>query len=297
MIPNDLQISYPLPEDKWMIADLWQDSFNDLPEFIEVFFDRVYEPENTLVIKRDGFVISTLQILPYKLKFKHKPDFPVAYICGACTHPFERRKGLMKALIIHAKLEIKKRGFFYAIVKPADLSLFNFYMKLGFTQIINHNNSNIYTREYVSRMSLKKTPFTFEDGSIKYYPYFLRNQNKGNLVTVHHDVYDFETILQEYESCGGKVVVAIYNNEPVGMAFAEKIPQNIAFIKKIIATNGKVRMAICKYIAKVFNADYVKIYNPGCSSNPSEEYYHGLACKIRGNVKLESFFDLSLVHD
>lgn len=52
---------------KQQIIDLWRLSFNDTEEFIRLYFDRVYKEENTLVIEKDGQVVSALQMLPYTM--------------------------------------------------------------------------------------------------------------------------------------------------------------------------------------------------------------------------------------
>ena len=83
---------------KQQIIDLWRLSFNDTEEFIRLYFDRVYKEENTLVIEKDGQVVSALQMLPYTMTY-YGTEISVAYISGACTLPSMRGKGLMKQLM------------------------------------------------------------------------------------------------------------------------------------------------------------------------------------------------------
>ena len=54
---------------KQQIIDLWRLSFNDTEELIRLYFDRVYKEENTLVIEKDGQVVSALQMLPYTMTY------------------------------------------------------------------------------------------------------------------------------------------------------------------------------------------------------------------------------------
>ena len=173
ILNSQLKIVYPSEKDKWSISDLWQDSFNDSPEYIEFFFNRVYKSENTLVIKRNDFIVSMLQMIPYKAKLAYE-ILPVAYVYGACTHPFERGQGLMKELICFAKSEMYRRGFAYAIVIPANLSLFDYYRKLGFTSPIFHHIEHKSYNKVIVDFIEKKYPFTFEDCSTnKHFQYFL----------------------------------------------------------------------------------------------------------------------------
>ena len=104
---------------KQQIIDLWRLSFNDTEEFIRLYFDRVYKEENTLVIEKDGQVVSALQMLPYTMTY-YGTEISVAYISGACTLPSMRGKGLMKQLMQKAFDEMKYRSVAVAALIPAD---------------------------------------------------------------------------------------------------------------------------------------------------------------------------------
>ena len=54
-----------MDNNKPQLIDLWRTSFDDSEEFIKLFFDRVYKKENALFIKKDGKIVSALQMLPY----------------------------------------------------------------------------------------------------------------------------------------------------------------------------------------------------------------------------------------
>ena len=295
---NDQQISYPLPKDKREIAKLWQISFNDSAEYIELFFDRVYKPENTLVIKRNGLIASTLQMVPYQAKIGDE-IVPFAYICGACTHPLERGKGLMKSLLDHAKRKMKRQGYHFSIVIPAEPSLFNFYRDLGFTSLISHVIEKRSFNVCLSNEAEKKSDYSFEACTSNHFPYFDRNQNECQQ-TILHDDYDFETILQELNCCDDKAIVALKDNTTVGMAFAEKnsADTNTPLIKKIFADNEEVQNALCRHIAKVFDNQEVIVHFPLQHHSPTTDTNaYGLACNLNGKNRVLNLFNMSLMHD
>ena len=90
---------------------LWQTVFHDSDEYVRMFFDRVYQPENTFVIEQEGRgVVAMLQAVPYGVKI-NSAILPCAYVCGVCTHPSERGKGYMKVLLREAMHAMRKRGF------------------------------------------------------------------------------------------------------------------------------------------------------------------------------------------
>ena len=287
------EIVFPSEKDKWSIADLWQESFHDSPEYVEFFFNRVYKPENTLVVKRNGFIVSALQMIPYQAKLSDK-FIPVAYVCGACTHTFERGQGLMKTLVYHAKLEMKRRGFVFSIVIPAEPSLFDFYHKLGFTKEIFHHTQIMPYNKYLVKTLESCYPFTFEECTIKHFQYFNRKQHE-RYRTIIHDLYEFETILQELKCDGGTSFVALDNNIPVGIAFAEKISKDTIHIKDIMADTEKIFTALYRYAFRLFDAQYIKINCPHDINKKPSAY--GLACNLDRMKRKFYFFHMSLMHD
>ena len=291
--PLSIDIVYPSEKDKWNVADLWQESFDDSPEYVEFFFNHVYKPENTLVVKRDGFIVSALQMIPYKAMWCKKV-MEVAYVCGACTHRFSRGHGFMKALVRHAKIEMKRRGFDFAVVIPAEPSLFDFYEKLGFTKKIFHQTQILpYNKHLVTTLE-SRYPFTFEECTAKHFPYFERKQQE-RYRTIIHDRDEFETILQELKCNGGQSFVALENNIPAGMAFAEKISKDTIHVKDIMTDSKRIFNAIYRYAFKLFDAQYIKINSPRIIDKKSSEY--GLACSLDRKDRKFYFFHMSLMHD
>ncbi|MDR1224412.1 MAG: GNAT family N-acetyltransferase, partial [Tannerella sp.] len=128
---------HPRPDDKQDVAALWQDVFQDSGDFVNLFFNRVYKPENTLVIKRDNRILSALQMIPYQLKID-RTVLPSAYICGVCTHPSERGKGLMNKLMSEAMEVMRQKGYLISTLIPAEPWLFDFYKKFGYTHPVNY---------------------------------------------------------------------------------------------------------------------------------------------------------------
>ena len=290
---TQLNITFPSEKDKWNVAGLWQDSFNDSPEYIEFFFNRVYKPENTLVIKLNGFIVSALQMIPYKAKLGDQ-FLPVAYICGACTHPFERGKGFMKMLMHHAMFEMKRRGFSFATVIPAEPSLFDFYQQFGFTDAIYQSIENLNYNKFLVNTLESYYNLTFEECTPKHFQYFDRKQHE-RFRTIIHDAYDFELILHELNCTGGRSYAALNNNTPAGIAFAEKISKDTILVKDIFADTERVFTALYRYAFRLFDAQYVKIYSP--LHPDKKKFKYGLGCNLDKKNRRFYTFNMSLMHD
>ena len=292
-ISKEMVACYASPRDKWNLADLWQETFRDPPEYVDLFFRRVYKPDNALIIRHKGFIVSALHIVPYKLKFYNKIE-PVAYICGACTHPFERGKGLMKALIDFTKKELIRRGFVCAIVIPAENRLFDFYRKLGFEHAIYHRVFYKFQNDSYINQPENGNKYTFVECTVKYFNYFdsmLRNRD----ITILHDIYDFETILQELRCCEGNSFVALENDIPVGLVFIEKLPHKAILVKELVAESREVEKALYGYIFKRYDVDYLKIHASHLNyCTPTEQ---GLYCDFQQRFKFTYPLKISLMHD
>jgi len=292
-LKKDYYACYPLPEDKWMIADLWQDSFNDSPEYIEFFFNQVYKPENTLVVKRDRYVVSALQMIPYKAKMNSNV-YPIVYLCGVCTHPFERGQGLMKKLLCIANHEMNKREYAFAVVTPANNSLFPFYADFGFNiPVFRHTHVYQLYDSYINNTKRFRR-YTIIEGNRAHFPYFNRKESERRF-TLLHDEADFDAILQEQRSCGAYTFVALENNIPVGMAFTGEKTDDYVEIIELMTDHIRVSKALYCHILAKYGMDRIKIKTPSPNVFFSAKY--GLIRRIGQTSFSLNQFSMSLMHD
>ena len=119
------------------LMELWKRSFDDTDAFVRLFFTHVYRKENALYIEQGGRIVSALQMLPYTMQFYGK-EIPVSYIYGACTHPEERGKGWMSALIQKAFKVMAERHIALTVIIPAEKSLFDYYRRFGYTEAFDY---------------------------------------------------------------------------------------------------------------------------------------------------------------
>ncbi|MDR0572791.1 MAG: GNAT family N-acetyltransferase [Tannerella sp.] len=271
---NDKLSSHPLPEDKGMAAKLWQDVFHDTDVFVNLFFSRVYKPENTLVIKHSGKIMAAMQMVPYDIKIKNK-IIPSAYICGVCTHPSERGKGLMNKLMHEAMSEMQKRSFSLATLIPAEPWLFDFYKKFGYTQPINYSIEEYTCQRQSDAVMKTNCPYTFAECANEHFPYFDSKQRERKCAVLHH-AYDFETIIRDLKCDGGNAYVALDNKIPAGMVFAKKISDQSALIKEILYNDRQVKISLYEHVCEIYNVRHIKTRIPVHPKEKTRPY--GLAC-------------------
>lgn len=257
---------------------LWQTVFHDSDEYVRMFFDRVYQPENTFVIEQEGRgVVAMLQAVPYGVKI-NSAILPCAYVCGVCTHPSERGKGYMKVLLREAMHAMRKRGFALSMLIPAEPWLFEVYRRYGYTVPIN-----VGVEYYVAdRMEQTDTCRIIPCPEKTYDAYFDLTQRRRRCAVLH-DAADFETIRLDCLADGGHVWVALDGERPVGMAFEVPESSTDVLIKEILYDDPAVKDTLIRYILICHHAQTAFVRVPYLTGRNAQPY--GLACPLDETVE------------
>jgi predicted acetyltransferase len=104
---------------KDQLKTLWKDAFSDCDEFIELYFEQKYKPHNTLVKTVNNKVLSTLQMLDYKMSF-YGYDVGTSYISGAATQKNQRGNGLMRLLLCKSFEIMYNKQQLFSILIPGE---------------------------------------------------------------------------------------------------------------------------------------------------------------------------------
>ena len=118
------------------ISAIWRMAFSDFDEYINLFLDNLYSPQNTIVSRECGVVVSMAFLIPAQLVVNGRP-YSAYYLYAAATHPNYRQKGHMGKVINSAKEVAKKRGIDFIVLVPAEEYLFDYYAKFGFETKFN----------------------------------------------------------------------------------------------------------------------------------------------------------------
>jgi predicted acetyltransferase len=263
------------------VAALWKEVFGDSDEFIKLFFDNVYKPENTLVVKRNNQIVSALQIVPYKVKVNDLL-LDAAYVCGICTCISERGKGFMNRLMAESQKLMKERGFAFSFLIPAEIWLFDIYKKAGYKMEIQKpiHKAQLY--------SVNPPIAPIEDiiaCNTEYYTYFNKKQLERKCCILH-DYKDFGIILQDNQMDGGKVFVALHHQAPAGMIFAKPYNDETVVITEILYDGEIVKEALLQFVVNYFNVKKFIHLQP-----------HGLVCMLDKDIPDISELYMSLMLD
>lgn len=123
-----MPIRFAEEKDKEQINNLWRYCFDDIPEFVEWFFENRYDSSNTLVVyNHKNKIQSALQLLPYTIMLRQR-SLETSYMVGVSTWPQYRGEGHAKQLINKAMEVMLNRKQFVSILLPFQ---YKFYRKYG----------------------------------------------------------------------------------------------------------------------------------------------------------------------
>ncbi|MBQ8029392.1 MAG: GNAT family N-acetyltransferase [Clostridia bacterium] len=144
---------------------LWKEAFGDNDEYINLFFEMVYDSSKTFAIFNEEKIVSALYLLDINLFFEGKL-YKGFYLYAAATLESQRGKGYMASLIEEAKAFAEKIGYDFIALVPGEEGLYNYYKKFGFVTSMYKGSSVFNSRdkkaEYVSTEIKKRFEFEKE---------------------------------------------------------------------------------------------------------------------------------------
>ena len=130
------------------LKKLWIDTFGDTKEYVNSFFDKFYSPDKLLVFKKNGKIVSALYMIDYCLKYEDK-CYKIMYLYALATDKQYRGKGIMSMLIDKADEIMYNKEYAGAFLIPAEDSLYDYYSRFAFKDIIYSKNYTELNSDYV----------------------------------------------------------------------------------------------------------------------------------------------------
>ena len=278
---------------KQQIIDLWKQSFGDSDEFIALFFDRVYKEENTLVIKKNGTVISALQILPYEMTYCGT-TIPAGYICGVCTLPSEQGKGFMTQLMFTAIEEMQSSNYTLALLIPASPQLFDLYRRFEFANAFDYSTEEIYRENPTNEQEC--TPANNPGSGFRIvsqdnlspdtiYAYYHFKQRTHDC-TVLHSAYQFETIRRDWILGKGEIWMAFLHDQPAGLTFTMLSASETVSIREIMVENTETKNALVQSVLNHYQLPKAILRVP---PTPANSIRYGMARVIDKEQMIELY--------
>lgn len=110
---------------------LWKEVFHDSEPFLELYFSRRFTPENTYTIQTGGRLLSAMQSLSYRVRYRGRL-LRAGYVSGLATRADLRGRGLGTRLLRSVHCDLSRRGRHLSLLIPASERLFDYYKRLGY---------------------------------------------------------------------------------------------------------------------------------------------------------------------
>lgn len=241
------------------IKKLWLKTFDDSPEYVDMFFSRVYRDNDALTLFNDeNQLTSTLLLQPYQMNF-HGQEVAVDYICRAATRRNQRGKGYMTRLLHEALSESRRRGSMMTFLIPPENYLTFYYADRGFSQVAfvkelrytafhSFNCEGSYT--LVEDIYGKETYAAFHRWEMA---------REGSII---HSQRDFLNIIDDNRMEGGHVAF-VKNDEGKVVAGAFAAPRDgIVVVDDLLGDDDDARTGAMRQLRGFFNDLPFKLLAP-----------------------------------
>ena len=224
-------ISKALPQDKKTVYTMWKQIFaEDDGGYTDYFFKTYYQPENTLVMKESGNIVSTLMRIPHDIMLNGQ-IMRASMILGVATIPSYRKRGCMHEMMNDVLDELEHQEL-VTLIQAYNPSM---YEQFGFEMVYYRKRVKIH-RSQVPKCSnegvtYKVTPKDMLDVYTSYVRrfdgYYLRTEQ------------DFRNLIDEVAAEGGKFI-AYYDQN-----------QQIQGYASLVQTAHGIEMKECLYLNSV----------------------------------------------
>ncbi len=202
-------------KDKEMLKKLWEISLKASKPFLNWYFERVFNPDNTFITSDDVGTISSFSIIPQNIKLSGVVA-EVAYISGLAIPPEYRDEDTIKKQLADVVKEVSDMNCLLSVVIPEN---YKFYERYGWRTAYNYKQYDIKPSDlpaYCVKNNIKRAQIS--DNIIaelsQIYDDFMKNKNAYVIRTNS----DWSLILEDLsENFGGHCVIFTDSeNQPAG---------------------------------------------------------------------------------
>lgn len=235
---------------KEQIRRLWSEGFGDSPEYLDMYFSRVYNDENAFVIENeDHRAVSTIQTADYNMIIDGR-HAKLCYIGGAVTSRRFRGRGYMSRLMLQALDHAYESGAMMAALIPAHDWLYFFFERFGFSSIYLADRQ-CFTSFHPFNTAQKYHPVDDHYAPEVFEAFSRYETERGG--GVMHSHRDFLNTLDDLSFRPGGTFVAVgRENVPVaGMAWAYDRDRFIQ-VNELLGIDDDARTAAMRALRKKF---------------------------------------------
>lgn len=233
------------------IKRIWLECFDDSPEYVDMYFDRVYREEDALTMDdASGKPLSSLLLQQYVM-LCYGREVSVGYVAGAATRRQARGNGLMSALLSNALAAARNRGDMAVALIPATRSLYFFYDRLGFATVF-YRNVERYTASHAFQ-GIGSWHEVSDPYSNDVWEAFSVMERSLPGMPVLHDKRDFVNILDDLgmDEGGRFCAIADDNGTVAAMAWCVADSRQV-YVKAMLSRDMESRSAVLRQLRQYY---------------------------------------------
>lgn len=261
------------------LKSLWKICFGDTDEFIDFFFNRCYQSEESVFIEKAGTIVAALYIFPHPIICNGK-TFSAGYIYGVGTHPYHRKQGYMKQLMLQAHQLMRERGMQMSMLIPAEEWLWSCYAKFGYLPAFNY--SLVTCRKPTENLdSITVVPLKYF--FLDVYEFFTHKTSERNCCVLHN-AKDFAINIESHNTPNSAVFAAYREEMPEGVLFC-LFKAGTLYVREAVYQNQAVWNTLLDAACRRFGVEEAT-----CYIQPSDNLFPlGMACPLAPDFDFRAF--------
>jgi len=282
-------------EDKYIpeLKKLWRLCFpEDTESFINLYFNKVYKNEDTLIFLEDNIPVASFQMIPYPIRNNGQIRL-AGYISGAMTHPSFRKRRIMGQMLEYSFDVMREKGYDFSFLIPQEDWLFEYYSKFGYQEAFPKafvspvsfeikSSQKIILRDKTIRIYTQMEEVDISDFFIGYSRFLMENnpvvlKSKTQLAIILEDFFDERGVL--------------FSND-WGIAFCSGNKEEV-FVKEFFYFDTEMESLFLSAIADYFRTKNLLIQK--YESSPSV-FYQGMIKKLtdHSNIPVDIYMSMML---
>lgn len=269
-------------ENKESVRRLWAETFRDSPEYLQMYFERVYREDDVLKIESNGKLDSSMLLQRYTMLFQQS-EVGLAYVAGAMTRQGARGRGLMSCLMKEALSAARERGDMVLALIPAHDWLYFFYDRFGLATVF-YVDPQRFTSLHHFAPENEYTPVEnpFSDEVFEKF----RELERSRGCSILHSHRDFLNILEDNRLDGGRFVsMRGPSGEVESMAWAV-VGKEMVTVTELLGINHDAREGALAMLRKLLPDLPFKVLAPPLSEH-RHLYSRGMARIVNVGLCLE----------
>lgn len=132
-----MPISIAIKEDFKGIRDIWEEQFTTECDYLEIMFNQIMPLCTSYIYTEGRDILSVASFMPMKfIDTSRNIERAGWYMFGVATLKRAQGRKLAASIISNALSEFKSKNYCFVFERPANQSLNEYYLKLGFTTSI-----------------------------------------------------------------------------------------------------------------------------------------------------------------